>query len=82
MSTRIDYAVTFSDHRKIRANHGKKSCIYEEACGSKKMSFRRTKQTLSSQITGRLNRAPSEVTCRTEEHHESVEGAGHIDLIK
>jgi hypothetical protein len=77
-STCIDYAVTFPDNWKMRANHGKEACVYEEACWSKKVSFRRTKQTLSCHVTGHLSWAPSETTCRNEEHYENVEGAGNI----
>jgi hypothetical protein len=29
---------------------GKKACVYEETCGSKKASFGRTRQTLNSQV--------------------------------
>jgi hypothetical protein len=69
----------FPDHWKIRANHGKKACVYGEASGIKKVSFRRIKQTLSCQITGHFCWAPSEVTCRNEKHHENVEETGNND---
>jgi hypothetical protein len=51
----------------------------DEACGSKKVSFRRTKQTSFCHITRNLIRAPSEVARENEKHHENVAGAGNID---
>jgi hypothetical protein len=55
--------LVFPDHWKTWANHGKKSCVYEEACGSKEVNLRRPKQPLSCQITGYLTEIPSQVTC-------------------
>jgi hypothetical protein len=47
-------------------------------CG-RKVSFRRSKQSLSCKIAGNLTWAPSEVTCQNEDHHENVKGTGCID---
>jgi hypothetical protein len=44
------------------------------------MSFRIMKQALSYQIAGHLSLAPYEVTCRNQEQHKNVEGAGNIDF--
>jgi hypothetical protein len=69
----------FPYHLTIGRNHGMKACVYEEACGSKKVSLRRTKQKLSCHIAGYLSQPPSEETYRNGEHHDNVEGAGNID---
>jgi hypothetical protein len=73
------YDAVFPDHSKIRANHGRKASVYEESCGSKKVSFKRTKHTLSCQITWYIRWTASDVTCRNEQHHENVEGSGNTD---
>jgi hypothetical protein len=71
--------LVFPDHWTIQAKHGKKACVCEESCGSKKASFKRTKHTLNCHVTGHLSWAPSDVTCRNEEHHENMEEAGKTD---
>jgi hypothetical protein len=45
----------------------KEISIYEEICGSKKVSFRRTKQRSDCHVTGHVNWTASEVTCRNAE---------------
>jgi hypothetical protein len=57
----------------------RKANVYEETCGSKKVSFRRAKHTLLCEFAGHLSWTVSEVTCRYEERHENVEGGGNID---
>jgi hypothetical protein len=70
--THIDDALSFSWSLDDTRKNGDEACVYEEASGSKKVSLRRTKQKLSRQITGYLSQAPSEVTCRNEEHNNNV----------
>jgi hypothetical protein len=43
--------------------------------------LKRTKHTLNCRVTGHLSWAPSEVTCRNEEHDENAEDAGNIDSL-
>jgi hypothetical protein len=62
----------FRDHWTIQVKREKESCLYEECSGSKEVSFKRTKHTLSCQITVHVMRAASDGRCRNEDNHENV----------
>jgi hypothetical protein len=74
----INYAVTFLGSLQNGENHEKKARVYEEDCGSKNVSFRRTKNMLGCHIAGHLSWVPSEVTRRNEESHQNVKEAGNV----